>query len=193
MPRWLRCWRARSRRFRPELQDPAFAQIVKRADWSMALVEAIKGGKVTLANLGPSSVHRLRTHSDKAVAKRAGEVIDELRGPEVKEKNALIAKLTPEVEKPGNIENGKKLFTANCIICHRFNGEGKEIGPELTGMGAHGPAELLVAFSIRIAKSIRASWRGVLRRRTARRYDGRDRQRESFERDACATTAARRW
>ncbi len=128
-----------------ELQDTAFAQIVKRADWSMALVEAVKSGKVTLANLGPSSVHRLRTHSDKAVAKRAGEVIDELRGPEVKEKNALIAKLTPEVEKPGNIENGKKLFTANCVICHRFNGEGKEIGPELTGMGAHGPAELLVA------------------------------------------------
>lgn len=128
-----------------ELQDPAFAQIVKRADWSMALVEAIKGGKVTLANLGPSSVHRLRTHSDKAVAKRAGDVIDELRGPEVKEKNALIAKLTPEVEKPGNLENGKKLFTANCAVCHRFNGEGKEVGPELTGMGAHGPAELLVA------------------------------------------------
>jgi putative membrane-bound dehydrogenase-like protein len=129
-----------------ELQDAAFAQIVKRADSALALVEALKGGKVTLANLGPSSVHRLRTHSDKAVAKRAGEVIDELRGPEVKEKNALLAKLTPEVEKPGgNVENGKKLFAANCIVCHRFNGEGKEVGPELTGMGAHGPAELLTA------------------------------------------------
>ena len=128
-----------------ELQDAAFAQIVKRADWSLALVEAVKSGKVTLANLGPSSVHRLRTHSDRAVAKRAGEVIDELRGPEAKEKNALLAKLTPEVEKPGNIENGKKLFVQNCAVCHKFNGEGKEVGPELSGMGAHGAAELLVA------------------------------------------------
>jgi putative membrane-bound dehydrogenase-like protein len=129
-----------------DLQETAFAQIIKRADWSLALVEAVKDGKVTLANLGPSSVHRLRTHSDKAVAKRAGEVIDELRGPEAKEKNALLAKLVPEVEKPGgNVENGKKLFAQNCIVCHRFNGEGKEVGPELTGMGAHGPAELLTA------------------------------------------------
>jgi putative membrane-bound dehydrogenase-like protein len=129
-----------------DLQDTAFAQIVKRADSSLALVEALKAGKVTLANLGPSSIHRLRTHSDKAVATRAGEVIDELRGPEVKEKNALLVKLVPEVEKPGgNVENGKKLFTQNCIVCHRFNGEGKEVGPELTGMGAHGPAELLTA------------------------------------------------
>ncbi len=128
-----------------ELQDAAFAQIIKRGDWSMALVESIKSGKVTLAVLGPNSVHRLRTHSDKAVAKRAGEVIDELRGPEVKEKNALIAKLTPDVEKTGNVENGKKLFVQNCAVCHKFNGEGKEVGPDLSGMGAHGPAELLVA------------------------------------------------
>jgi len=128
-----------------DLQDAAFAQIIKRADWSLALVEAVKSGKVTLANLGPSSVHRLRTHSDRGVAKRAGEVIDELRGPEAKEKNALLAKLIPEVEKPGNIENGKKLFVQNCIVCHKFNGEGKEVGPELSGMGAHGAAELLVA------------------------------------------------
>jgi putative membrane-bound dehydrogenase-like protein len=129
-----------------EVQDAAFAQIIKRADSSLALVEALQAGKVTLANLGPSSIHRLRTHSDKAVAKRAGEVIDELRGPEVKEKNALLAKLTPEVDKAGgNVESGKKLFTQNCIVCHRFNGEGKEVGPELTGMGAHGPAELLTA------------------------------------------------
>lgn len=128
-----------------ELQDTAFAQMVKRADWSLALVEAVKSGKVSLANLGPAAVHRLRTHSDPAVARRAGEVIDELRGPEVKEKNALIARLTPEVEKPGSADNGRKLFTQNCAVCHKFNGEGKEIGPELTGMGAHGPAQLLVA------------------------------------------------
>jgi putative membrane-bound dehydrogenase-like protein len=129
----------------PELQEAAFAQIVKRGDWSLALVEALKDGKVTLATLGPASVHRLRTHSDRAVAKRAGEVIEELRGPEAKEKGALIAKFIPEVEKAGNVENGKKLFVQNCAVCHKLNGEGKEVGPDLSGMGAHGPAELLTA------------------------------------------------
>jgi len=128
-----------------ELQDAAFGQIIKRGDWSLALVEALKAGKLTLATLGPAAVHRLRTHSDRSVASRASEVIDELRGPEVKEKNTLLTRFTPEVEKPGNVENGKKLFTQNCAVCHKFNGEGKEVGPDLSGMGAHGPAELLVA------------------------------------------------
>jgi putative membrane-bound dehydrogenase-like protein len=132
-------------RLSQELQDPAFDQISKRSDWSLALVEALQTNKVPLTTLSPSSLHRLRNHSDLAVARRANEVIDALRGPEAKEKDALIAKLVPEVEKAGNAENGKKLFTQNCAVCHKLNGEGKEVGPELSGMGAHGPAELLVA------------------------------------------------
>jgi len=127
----------------PEVQDAVFAQIIKRSDWSLALVEALKGGKFTLASLNPTAVHRLRNHSDAAVAKRATEVINELRGPELKEKNALIAQIEKEAEKPGHVENGRKVFTQNCAVCHTFNGEGKQLGPDLSGMGVHGVHELL--------------------------------------------------
>ena len=34
--------------------------------------------------------------------------------------------------------------TANCSLCHKFKEEGRDLAPNLTGMGAHGPAELLV-------------------------------------------------
>src|SRR2546426_7277304 len=78
----------------PELQEAAFGQLLKRPDWSLALVEALKNGQINLATLGPAAIHRLRTHSANAVAQRANSVIDELRGPEVKEKNELIAKFT---------------------------------------------------------------------------------------------------
>jgi putative membrane-bound dehydrogenase-like protein len=129
----------------PELREGVFGQLIKRSDWSLALVEGLKSGKVNLTTLGPTAVHRLRTHSDRNVRERATLVIEELRGPEAKEKNALIASLTPQIEKPGDAAKGKALFTQNCAVCHKFNGEGKEVGPELTGMGAHGAAELLVA------------------------------------------------
>jgi putative membrane-bound dehydrogenase-like protein len=128
----------------PEMQETVFAQIVKRRDWSLALVESLQQGKIQLASLNPSAVHRLRTHSDGAVARRANDVIDALRGPEAKEKEALISKLALEMEKPGNLENGRKTFTQNCAVCHRFNGEGKELAPDLTDMGVHGAHELLV-------------------------------------------------
>jgi putative heme-binding domain-containing protein len=71
-------------------------------------------------------------------------VIAELRGTEQKQKDALIAKLKPEVAKPGNAANGAKLFTQNCAACHKFKKEGADFAPDLTGMGAHGAEELLV-------------------------------------------------
>ncbi len=78
------------------------------------------------------------------MADRANKLIDEMRGPETKEKDALIAKFTPIVTQPGDPARGHQLFVKNCEVCHRFNGEGKDIAPDLTGMGAHGPAELII-------------------------------------------------
>jgi putative membrane-bound dehydrogenase-like protein len=128
----------------PALYDAAFAQILKRADWSLALLDSLRDGELKLASLGPAMIHRLRTHSDSAVSLKAREVLDALRGPEETEKSALVAKYTADVGKAGDVKKGKELFTKNCATCHKFNGDGKETGPDLTGMGAHGAAELLV-------------------------------------------------
>jgi uncharacterized protein len=128
----------------PELKDVAFAQLVKRGDWSLAVIDGLKSGKVSVPALGPANIYRLRNHSDKEVAQRANAVMEELRGPEAKEKAALVAKLEAEVSRPGNAAAGKALFAQNCGVCHKFNGDGREVGPDLTGMGAHGAHELLV-------------------------------------------------
>ncbi len=128
----------------PEIQGLIFAQLIKRADSSMALLAAVENKSVKGDTLSPDAVHRLRTHSDPAVAKRANAVFDASRGPEIKEKDVIIAKLAPEVVQKGDATVGKALFTKNCAVCHTFKGEGKQTGPDLTGIGAHGPAELLV-------------------------------------------------
>ena len=126
-----------------EPQSVALDQLLKRASWSSALLDALDSGAVPPTLLGPANVHRLRLHPNATVAKRANGIMDKLRGPEAKEKAALIAKFTPEVEKPGNVAKGKELFTANCATCHQIGTLGNVVGPNLTGMGAHGPAALL--------------------------------------------------
>lgn len=129
----------------PALQTVAFDQLIKRPDWSSALLEAVKDGGIKTNDLGPANVARLRTHPDKQVAKLAASLLEKLN-PSSVEKNKLLATLTPEVEKPGGSpEKGKMLFTAACAICHKLGQDGKEVGPNLDGMGAHSPADLLVA------------------------------------------------
>lgn len=126
-----------------EIQTAALNELLKRTTWSMALVEALDDGTIDPVTLGPANIHRLRIHPNAEVATRANEVMDKLRGPAAKEKQQLIADLIVEVEKPGNVENGRMIFTAACATCHQFGEIGQIVGPGLTGMGAHGPAELL--------------------------------------------------
>lgn len=131
-------------RLSASLQSEAFDQLLKRPDWSLALLQGLKSGAVPAGALGPASLHRLRYHPDAQVAQKALALIEELRGPEAKERQTMIAKFTTEVVKPGDAVKGKQLFLQNCATCHRFNEDGREVGPTLTGMGAHGAAELLV-------------------------------------------------
>ncbi|MCF7785401.1 MAG: ThuA domain-containing protein [Prosthecobacter sp.] len=129
---------------KPELRTQAFDAILKRPEASLALLGAIQEGKIDPKEIGPGNIARLRTHPNKQVAKRANAMIEKLN-PNAKAKNELLAQLTPEVEKPGDAVKGKAMFAAACAVCHKLGDLGlRDVGPQLTGMGAHGPAELLV-------------------------------------------------
>lgn len=128
-----------------EAQGAAFEVLLQRADWSLALLDAAKAKKADLTTLGPANLARLRTYPDGAVAKAASAYLDELMGPALQAKAEALAKLTPIVEQPGDAEKGKALFAGACAVCHNLNGQGSDVGPGLTGMGSHGPAELLTA------------------------------------------------
>jgi putative membrane-bound dehydrogenase-like protein len=127
-----------------DVQPSAFDAVLKRADWTNAFLDAVKAKQIDPAMLGPANAFRLRSHPDKAVAKRAIAMLDELN-PTAKLKKDAIAKLMPIVGQKGDPAKGKAPFTTTCAICHKFGDFGAEIGPGLTGMGAHGASELLGA------------------------------------------------
>ncbi|MEO8075771.1 MAG: ThuA domain-containing protein, partial [Acidobacteriota bacterium] len=122
---------------------PVFDQLLKRPESSLALLAAMKEGKVTAANLGPANVARLRTHPNRQVAVQAAALLETL-SPAAKVKGDIIAALVPEIEKPGDPAKGKVLFTGACSTCHRLGDLGtRDVGPPLNGIGTHGRAELL--------------------------------------------------
>ena len=125
------------------LQQTAFDMILKRPEATLALLNSIKDGKIDPKLLGPGNIARLRTHPNKQVAKQASAMMDKLN-PNAKKKAELIAQFTPIVEQAGDAAKGKTLFAAACAICHKIGDIGKDVAPPLTGMGAHGPAELII-------------------------------------------------
>jgi len=125
---------------KPALQQKAFETILKRPEATGALLDAVNAGSIDRAIFAPGDVARLRSHPNKQIAKRANDLFKVNNAA----KDAIIAKLVPEVEKPGNAAQGKMLFTAACAVCHKLGDIGVAVGPPLDGMGAHGPAELLI-------------------------------------------------
>jgi putative heme-binding domain-containing protein len=47
-----------------------------------------------------------------------------------------LAAPAPSDAPRGNAENGERLFRANCASCHRVNGRGGRLGPDLSRIGA---------------------------------------------------------
>jgi len=127
-----------------EAQNTAFDALLQRADWSSDLLKALQSKTLDANLVTPANAFRLRTHPDKVVADQAKTVLDALQGPANKAKDEILAKLTPEVQKPGNNEKGMELYKTTCATCHKLGDIGTDVGPALTGMGAHGPAELLI-------------------------------------------------
>ncbi len=56
---------------------------------------------------------------------------------------AKFAKFRAMTEKPGDPAIGRASFQATCMICHQVKGEGMQIGPDLSGVGAMGVQGIL--------------------------------------------------
>jgi putative membrane-bound dehydrogenase-like protein len=125
-------------------RERAFRHLIGRPEWTRSLLDAIEAGDVRATDLGPIRLHRLRHHAHEATAQRAVSVLERFAKSGDGDMDALIAKLLPEVEGPaGDLERGRELFAQNCASCHAVDGDGGRVGPDLTGMGTHGVAELL--------------------------------------------------
>ena len=125
--------------------DPIFEQILKRQESALALVAAIAANRLTPTAIGPANIARLRTHPNTRVAREALVVLG-ATNTSSKAKDDLIAKLLPEIQKPGDIANGRTIYAAACAICHKFGDVGlRDVGPPLAGIGARTATELLTS------------------------------------------------
>ena len=111
--------------------------------WALALCEALAQKSLSPADLGVPGASRLQSHGDPAVAARARIVFEALLGPKPREKDSLIARFRTALEGKPDVKAGKELFDKNCLICHKFADKGKDLGPELSGVGLNGPTVLL--------------------------------------------------
>src|SRR6185369_9893276 len=64
-------------------------------------------------------------------------------GAALSKRSDVIVAYSSALAKPGDIDRGRLLFRKHCLLCHRLENMGEQIGASLSGIRERGPEFLL--------------------------------------------------
>ena len=134
-----KCWA----QFTPAVRRTAIAMLLRRGEWAMSLLEAIQREKIGKGDVAPEHWSQLKQNPDRAVARRA-ERLAEVSASISTDREEVVKQFLPLAKEKGDPARGKEVFAANCANCHLFNGQGGQIGPDLTGIGSRDRSDILL-------------------------------------------------
>jgi uncharacterized protein len=130
-------------RLTPAVRRAAIAALMRRAEWTTALLEAVEQGRITRTDLAAEQWSQLKQNPNRTIARRAEKL--SAAGPAISvDREEIVKKLLPLAKEQGDPVRGKEVFTATCAVCHTFDGQGGKVGPELTGIAARDRSDILV-------------------------------------------------
>jgi putative membrane-bound dehydrogenase-like protein len=117
----------------PAVRSEIIKTLQRRKVWAQALLEAIARKEIPATELNSNTVLAIRAFNDKEL----NQLLEKVWG-RVQETPAEIQK---KIEKyrlamysgRGNPERGRQVYEKQCAQCHRFRGQGHEVGPDLDG------------------------------------------------------------
>ncbi len=135
---------AKLKELSPGLRPAALRLVLARPDSAKAFLDAVEKGELRFDILELDQKTALANHPDRALAARAKKLLELGGGLPNADRQKVIEELSPLLQKTGDLASGKKVFLAQCAKCHKYAGEGTQIGPDLTGMAVHPKEELLI-------------------------------------------------
>jgi putative membrane-bound dehydrogenase-like protein len=124
--------RRRWQAFTPPVRETVLSVLLVDERQTMVLLDAIEQGSIDGAALGPSRRGRLMTHRNAAIQKRARAL---LAGLESGDRMQVYDRLrTTVLGRAGSAASGRTVFINQCAACHTVDGNGGQVGPDLSGI-----------------------------------------------------------
>jgi putative membrane-bound dehydrogenase-like protein len=136
-PLLLEGWANHSPPVRREVIEAIFARRERIAQ----LLDAIEAGAMKAADLDLQRHQQLLQHGSKEIKERAAALFANEGTPNRKD---VIESYRGVLTGAGSAERGRSVFQKNCATCHRIQGEGQRVGPELTGLRTRNKEALLM-------------------------------------------------
>ncbi len=120
--------------YAPPLRVEAVNLLAGRKEWARELLAALSRKEVERADLNDNTIRRIRALRDKQLSEQIETVWGRVRDKTPAELNELIDKMRGALSQGrGSMERGRKVFENQCAKCHKFEGTGHEVGPNLDG------------------------------------------------------------
>ncbi len=127
----------------PRAQRAAVSVLLRREASTVALLERIAGGALPPSLLDAAAWTQV---TERATTEAAEALIARARGAALNpDRAAVIARFQGVLTMAADASRGQALYGEHCAKCHMLGGVGVRIGPELDGIGARAPEELLIA------------------------------------------------
>lgn len=107
-----------------------------RPSYAKALLEAVATGRVPKYAITASHARQIGGFNDDSLLTTLKSVWGSLRVTNQERRDRidqLTSALTPEHLAHADVSNGRLLFDQACSVCHVLYGNGKQVGPDLTG------------------------------------------------------------
>jgi len=135
---------SRLRGFEPAIRSAAIGTLLRRGEWTKALLEAVNRNDPA-SGLSPSLIEpadrtALLKNQDKAIATTALRLFAQ-GSPQSRAK--VVADYLAAIRTKGDAVLGAKVFARECKSCHKIGETGFALGPDLTGSPSSDPSALL--------------------------------------------------
>jgi putative heme-binding domain-containing protein len=125
----------------PQARAEALKAFLGRSERAKALLDAVGKGTVPHNELSPAQAQFLRRHNDPTVREAAARVLPE-QTPGTRQQ--LVDQFLPALRLDGRVAPGREIYLSRCSSCHRLEGQGFALGPDLVSAKNGGKEKLLI-------------------------------------------------
>ena len=125
----------------PNLRKTATEVLFSRTDRLSQLFDAVDASEISLADIGTPRLQIAAKSRDSKIKTRAKDYLANMGSSDLAD---LLKKYQPALTQDADPVRGRKLFQQHCSVCHKLDGVGHEIGPNLASIRTRGPETILV-------------------------------------------------
>lgn len=125
----------------PQLRQTASEILFARPAWTLALFDAVDSGKLPISTIAPTRLQIAAQSKHQDVKTRASELLVSIK---LGRREDVVARYKNVLDLDGDVERGRAIFVKQCSVCHKVEGVGHEIGPNLATIKTRGAETILV-------------------------------------------------